>query len=70
MTMLRGKSVSLFSNPAHAPTLYGMGLRPETAFGCALNFLFRPHAAIRQPFERELAMLERPDTLTIGMQIR
>jgi hypothetical protein len=69
-TMHRGKSVALFSNPHTAARLYGMGLRPETAFGCALNYLFRPHAGIQRMFKRELAVLTDPSVFTIGLQIR
>ena len=70
LTMHRGRSISLFGNPRHAPTLYALGLHRENAFGCAMDFLFRPHAGIRQMFGRELAELEDAGAFKIGIQVR
>jgi hypothetical protein len=47
MTFNRGVTAKLFNNPYHMNYLYSIGLRPETAFGCAMNFLFRPKAEVR-----------------------
>ncbi len=42
----RGRTFRLFDNPYHRRALREMGLRPETAFGCAFRFLFQPNAAV------------------------
>lgn len=36
----------LFGNPRYRDQLLGMGLRPDTAFGCAIAFLFHPSAKV------------------------
>ena len=69
-TSLRGKTIALFSNPYTASQLYNLGLRPETAFGCALNYLFQPLPDMHKMFEHELAVLQNPAVFTIGLQIR
>ena len=38
----RGASVRLFENPYHGQQLRKLGLTPQTAFGCAMHFLFTP----------------------------
>jgi hypothetical protein len=45
----QGQIWTLFENPNHKRDLEAMGLLPETAFGCAMHFLFSP----------------RPETLSI-----
>ncbi|OUM58117.1 hypothetical protein PIROE2DRAFT_16698 [Piromyces sp. E2] len=37
-----GKLQRIFENVFHKQQLYEMGLRPDTAFGCAFEFLFKP----------------------------
>lgn len=39
LTQLQGMTYQIFRNPYHAHQLYEMGLRPETAFGCIINYL-------------------------------
>ena len=70
VTMQRGRSIVLFSNPHHAAQLYALGLHRENAFGCALDFLFSPHAGIQEAFGRELAELEDARAFKIGIQVR
>jgi hypothetical protein len=52
--------------------LYDMGLRPETAFGCAFRFLFSPNDAVKEAFGTEFERLEdsHNDVLKIGVNIR
>jgi len=38
----QGQIWTLFENPHHKRDLEAMGLTPETAFGCAMHFLFTP----------------------------
>jgi len=38
----QGQIWTLFENPNHKRDLEAMGLLPETAFGCAMHFLFSP----------------------------
>lgn len=45
-TSNRGRTYRLFDNPHHRRALAHMGLRPETAFGCAFRFLFEPNSAV------------------------
>ena len=65
-----GKTFALFDNPHYKKRLLAMGLRPDTAVGCALNFLFEPNAAVKAVFEREFTSLSQPQVLRIGIQIR
>ena len=65
-----GKTFALFDNPYHKKILQLMGLRPETAVGCALDFLFEPNAAVKTLFHREFQLLSQPSLLKIGVQIR
>lgn len=39
----RGRLLELFNNPYHATTLRKYGLKPEIAFACAYQYLFRPN---------------------------
>ena len=50
--------------------LEGLGIMYATAFGCAMKFLFEPLPHIVQHVAAELRDLDRPDTYTIGIQIR
>jgi hypothetical protein len=50
--------------------LLDMGLRPDTAFGCAARFLFEPQPAVRELFAEEIDRLSDPAALKIGIQIR
>lgn len=70
LTLNRGISVRLFDNPYHADQLRNMGLTSETAFGCAINFLFAPKPEIMESIKPELALLKRSNTISIGLHIR
>jgi hypothetical protein len=52
--------------------LYDMGLRPDTAFGCAFRFLFAPNDAVNEAFGHEFERLQdaHDDVLRIGVNIR
>ena len=65
-----GQTFRLFDNPYHRNELQNMGLRPDIAVGCALNFLFEPNTAVKTLFRREIQALSQPSTLKIGVQIR
>lgn len=60
---------TLFNNPQYKSQLYRMGLRPETAYGCALEYLFAPSLAIKQHFHDEILTMTG-DAMKIGIQIR
>ncbi len=52
-----------------------MGLRPETAFGCAFRFLFAPNGLVQKSEAMALARKFSPpqmddDVLRIGIQVR
>jgi hypothetical protein len=60
----------LFDNPYHRKQLLDFGLRPDTAFGCIVEFLFRPNTAVLNMTAPLLSMLRQPEILKIGVQIR
>ncbi|EFJ50131.1 hypothetical protein VOLCADRAFT_89210 [Volvox carteri f. nagariensis] len=69
----RGITVGLFNNPNHRRQLENLGLRPDTAFGCAAAFLFFPNAETRalaaeDPDLHSLMLDEH--VIKIGIQIR
>jgi hypothetical protein len=39
--------VGLFDNPFYREQMYALGLRPETAYGCAYDFLLYPQSKAR-----------------------
>jgi len=65
-----GRTLQLFDNPHTGRSLYRMGLRPDTAFGCAFNYLFEPHPEALKPYAEELRVLQDPGVLKIGIHIR
>ena len=46
-TLRRRFTVGMFENPFYRERLFRMGLRPETAFGCAFDFLLYPKRRVR-----------------------
>ena len=50
--------------------LHALGLRPETAFGCILNFLLDLQPSVKQHFSDILEVLTNPRVLKIGLQMR
>ncbi|KAG2483130.1 hypothetical protein HYH03_017976 [Edaphochlamys debaryana] len=64
-----GVSVSLFHNAMHQRQLYALGLRPSTAFGCALNMMFFPKPETFAVVLEEMNQLLL-EPLVIGVQIR
>ena len=65
-----GMVVPLFDNPVYKQQLVNMGLRPETAYGCMYAFLFQVLPATKELLVRELAAMEDPESIKIGIQIR
>ena len=59
----------LFNNPQYKGHLYRMGLRPEIAYGCALEYLFSPALKVKEHFHDEILTMTG-DALKIGIQIR
>ncbi|KAG2484617.1 hypothetical protein HYH03_016571 [Edaphochlamys debaryana] len=73
LRMHRGISVAIFNNPHHRRQLEAMGLRPDTAFGCAAAYLFGVGAATRALAGRDPAMhaaMVDESVIKIGIQIR
>ncbi|KAK9919098.1 hypothetical protein WJX75_009394 [Coccomyxa subellipsoidea] len=60
----------LFYNPYHRQQLFEWGLRPETAVGCALNYLFKPRPEVLELVHENFKALRNPDALKIGIQVR
>lgn len=68
ITTNRGASVRLFENPYHRQQLRKMGLTPGTAFGCAMNFLFKPIPEVMRLITPTMHLLaQRP---SVGIHIR
>lgn len=65
-----GATHRLFHNPRAARRLAGLGLRPDTAFGCAYTFLFAPRPEALALLAPAAARLREPGALRIGLQIR
>ena len=59
----------LFHNQRYKAELHNMGLRPETAYGCALEYLFAPSKRVREHFEDAFLGMSSKG-LKIGIQIR
>lgn len=59
----------LFSNPYHHQQLHDWGLRPDTAVGCAMRFLFRPRRELFQGLDDLIRDMSDPRTLKIGLQV-
>jgi len=68
MSLNRGASLRLFDNPFHAEQLYSMGLTPDNAFGCAMEFLFHPAPVVMELIEPGLKILR--SAISIGIHIR
>ncbi|BDA45840.1 hypothetical protein COCOBI_07-6270 [Coccomyxa sp. Obi] len=60
----------LFYNRHHRHQLFAWGLRPETAVGCALDFLFQPRAEVLDLVRDSFMALSSPHTLKIGIHVR
>lgn len=50
--------------------LFEWGLRPETAVGCALNYLFKPRPEVLELVHENFKALRNPDALKIGIQVQ
>mmetsp|Transcript_33918 Transcript_33918/g.75222 ORF Transcript_33918/g.75222 Transcript_33918/m.75222 type:complete len:451 (-) Transcript_33918:244-1596(-) len=69
--IIKGLSVGLFHNLAHSQELLNMGLRPDTAFGCALAYLLRPNRSTLWLAPRPLlATMTDDKIIKIGVQLR
>lgn len=60
----------IFTNPNHRQQMYTWGLSPETAFGCALRYLFRPNEQVRTRFAEEFERLADKSVFKIGIHAR
>ncbi|KAG2436291.1 hypothetical protein HXX76_006602 [Chlamydomonas incerta] len=74
LRMHRGISVALFNNPHHRRQMEGMGLRPDTAFGCAIAYLFgslnEATRALAAADRRLHGIMTDEAAIKIGIQIR
>jgi len=66
----RGETWDLFSNPYLKEMLRAWGMRPETAFGCALNYLLDLPDEVKEHYSDALQALQDREVLKIGVQIR
>jgi hypothetical protein len=71
----RGMTWRMFDNPHLAPKLAALGIKRETAFACALDFLISLKPSVQQKFSLVQAALA-PQTpqggkvLRVGIQVR
>lgn len=69
VTTIRGYVFHLFDNPYHKKQLYSMGLRPETAFACGLQYLVKPLPEVHH-LSQQLQKMNSNQILLVGIQIR
>lgn len=60
----------MVDNPRYQGIFEQMGISANTAYQCAYAFLFSPNLHVRNLFKMEAALLQRPDYISIGVQIR
>ncbi|MEW5300215.1 MAG: hypothetical protein WDW36_003161 [Sanguina aurantia] len=65
-----GAVMLAFDNPAVHCKLVQMGLNRENLFPCLFDFLFRPTPSTLNLYPTELQVLQDPDIVKIGIQIR
>jgi hypothetical protein len=70
----RGVSYSMFSNPYHRQQLLAWGLTPETAFSCAMEYLFKEKSiscdATCQHLKNSVFSARQQGKAVIGVQVR
>jgi len=67
----RGFSVPMFWSLAHHARLWDMGLRPDTAFGCAIDYLMRPTRFTLNLVKPDmLGVMTDESIIKIGIQVR
>jgi hypothetical protein len=70
----RGVSYAMFSNPYHREQLRAWGLTPETAFSCAMEYLFREKSiscdSTCQRLKRSALSARQQGKAVIGVQVR
>ena len=64
-----GISATLFDNPHYRQHLSLMGLRHETAFGCALDYLFEPSMVVQKQFRHEFEVMSS-HAFKVAIQLR
>ena len=52
------------------PRLQELGLKPQTTFGCILNYLFRPKPPALDFISKYTSVLTLPSVFSVGIQIR
>ena len=64
-----GTTALLFDNPHYRRHFMALGLRPEDAYRCAMEFLFTPTAAVLEHFKQEFDIMAG-DKFKIAIQMR
>ena len=65
-----GISNFLFDNPHYKHRLASMGMHPDNAFRCAMNFLFAPSQAVQKKFADEFQVMSNTSKFKIAIQLR
>ncbi|CAI2200450.1 9885_t:CDS:2, partial [Funneliformis geosporum] len=66
----RGMIIRTFDSKFYAQTLKDMGLRPHTAFGCILDYLFRPVPSALSFITQYTSLFALSSIFTVGIQIK
>ncbi|KAG9291756.1 hypothetical protein G9A89_012041 [Geosiphon pyriformis] len=66
----RGMVIRTFNSKIYAPQLNEMGMRPYTALGCIIDYLFKPTPAAFYFISEYTALLSLPTIFSVGIQIR
>ncbi|KAI5479092.1 hypothetical protein MNV49_004091 [Pseudohyphozyma bogoriensis] len=66
----RGTVLRLFRQARSAPMMYDLGLTPDSAYSCIVDYLIRPKADVLRFIAPYTAFFELPEIYTISIQIR
>lgn len=64
-----GVSALLFDNPRYRPRLMELGMRPENAWRCSMNYMFAPNAEVQEYWKHEFEVMSS-DMFKVGIQMR
>ena len=66
----RGRTVRLFDHPSFTEALEGTGLSADTAFGCFVNYLFKPLSEDFEHLQPQHSLANNQELIKIGIQVR
>ncbi|KAI5475246.1 putative glycosyltransferase [Pseudohyphozyma bogoriensis] len=66
----RGTVLRFFQTPSSAEPLYKLGMTPDSAYSCLIDYLIRPKMDVINFISQYMAFFELPSIYTISIQIR